>query len=133
MKDISIRLRRTIKLPNSHIKPTERELPMSDKNNREISGTLFSAMLFALDAFMGKDGVISILKFAKLDTEELINLYNANYPANRNIGLDHFSKFIKAFWITGHIAYRPPNLFEYIYSGWKVGVKRTRDASGLTI
>ncbi len=69
----------------------------------EISGTLFSAMLFALDAFMGKDGVISILKFAKLDSDELIDLYSANYPANRNVTLEHFSQFVKALnSIMGH-------------------------------
>ncbi|MHA1797227.1 MAG: V4R domain-containing protein [Candidatus Helarchaeota archaeon] len=76
-------------------------MPMNEK--KEISGTLFSAMLFALDAFMGKDGVISILKFANLDSDELINLYNANYPVNRPISYDHFSKFISALnSILGH-------------------------------
>ncbi|NHI91613.1 MAG: hypothetical protein EAX96_03850 [Candidatus Lokiarchaeota archaeon] len=73
------------------------------EEKRKISGTLFSAMLFALDAFMGKDGVISILRFANLDSEEFLDLYNANYPANKSVPYDHFARFMNALNnILGH-------------------------------
>ena len=72
-------------------------------SKKDIAGTLFSAMLFALDAFMGKDGVISILRFAQLDSDEFLNLYNANYPANKSVPYDHFKRFMSAINnILGH-------------------------------
>ena len=88
---------------------------------QEISGTLFSAMLFALDAFMGKDGVISILKFAKLDSDDLINLYNANYPANKPVSIEHFSKFVEA--LNGIMGHGTDGEIIYHYGKQYLGIK----------
>jgi len=71
-------------------------------NMPEVSGIIFSAFMSSMYDFMGKDGLLSILKFADLD--ELVDYGVKNdYPKSKNIVYSKFQSFLHAMTeIMGH-------------------------------